>query len=116
MKPYGFMISICIIIFQMTVTILSGLAFIPWLLSNNPIGPAVRFLNEKIYMIALLRTSNVHSGIDQLCNAPSFQIWQNLDLVLKIGESVLTMSEEAGHIVLDKAKMVKPLVNGRRYY
>lgn len=85
-------------------------------MSESPIGPAVRILTEKVYMIALIKTSSVQVGIDQLCNAPTHQIWQNLDIVLKVGESVQTVHEETGHIVLDKYKMVKPLKNGRKYY
>lgn len=116
MKPYGYSISVFILGFQIIVTMISGLAFIPWMLSSNPILPAMRFMKEKIYMIALIKTCKVNFGGDQLCNAPSFQIWQSLDLVLKIGESVQTINDEAGHITLDKPKMVKALVNGRRYY
>ena len=87
----------------------------PWLISNVPAGPAIRALNESIYFTTLLADSNLGDNLKGLCNAPTHAIWQSLDVIVRIGESIMTQDEAVGHITMDKPKVVRPLINARRY-
>ena len=91
------------------------LAYVPWIVTNVPLSPSIRAMKENIYFTTLLADSNMGDNLKGLCNAPTHQIWQSLDIVVRIGESIMTQDEEVGHITLDKPKVVRPLVNARRY-
>ena len=90
-------------------------AYIPWLFSSVPAGPAIRAMNESIYFTALLADSNLSDNLKGLCNAPTHAVWQSLDIIVRIGESIMTQDEAVGHITMDKPKVVRPMVNARRY-
>ncbi|KAJ3230908.1 hypothetical protein HDU81_004141 [Chytriomyces hyalinus] len=97
-------------------TLLSAVSFSVWFMSAHPIGPAVRAMQESIYMVALLGSSgHVGTGLPQLCNAESYAIWQKLDVRCRIGESLNSGEDEIGKIVVDKPALVRPLKNGKRY-
>ncbi|KAI8839608.1 hypothetical protein BC829DRAFT_492793 [Chytridium lagenaria] len=64
-----------------------------WLTMKRPITPAMR----------------------GTANAQEHVLWQNLDVVVKIGESVDTIGEVVGKIRMDSVKMVRDLINGREY-
>ena len=72
-------------------------------------------MSESIYFTALLADSNLSDNLKGLCNAPTHAVWQSLDIVVRIGESIMTQDEEIGHITMDKPKVVRPMVNARRY-
>ena len=91
------------------------LAYIPWMLNSSPAGPAIRAVKESIYFTTLLSDSNLGDNIRGLCNAQTFSIWQALDVRVRVGEHVESIDEDVGHITMDKPKMVRPLVNGRKY-
>jgi hypothetical protein len=101
--------------FQLLVCLLSILGFVPWFLSENPIGPGVRLLKENIYFVNVVNKSALFRIFSELCNAPSPTLWQSLDIVVRIGESFSTKNEEVGNIILDKPKMVKAFANAKRY-
>jgi hypothetical protein len=58
----------------------------------------------------------MNNGFHELCNAQTHMIWQALDVIVRIGESIQTVSEEVGHVAMDKPKLVRNLVNGKKYY
>jgi hypothetical protein len=113
---YGLQGAYAILSIQLIFSILALSAFVPWILNSAPAGPGIRAVREGPYFTTLLADSNFSDNIRGLCNAPTFAIWQGLDVRVRVGEAVETMDDEVGHIVMDKAKMVRQLVNGRKYY
>jgi hypothetical protein len=114
MVDYGVAVSLFILISQLILSLCSMLAFLPWLLSHEPIGPAVRMIRENVYFLTLLNGTTAVGGFDELSNAPSYTIWQNMDVVLRVGESANTLEETIGHITMDKPKTVRSMANGRK--
>jgi hypothetical protein len=112
---YGIQSGLALLIIQQILCTLSAFAFIPWLINSSPATPAIRAVKENAYFTTLLADSNFSENIRGLCNAPTFAIWQALDATVKVGESVESMEEDVGHIVMEKPKLVRPLVNGRKY-
>jgi hypothetical protein len=43
---------------QISMSVLSLICFIPWLVSKDPIGPAVRLANEKTYLTVMLTSQS----------------------------------------------------------
>jgi hypothetical protein len=113
---YSVIVGVSILAFQLLVTIVSLFAFVPWFLSEHPVGPGVRAMREDIYFTTLLNSSALNNGFHELCNAQTHMIWQVLDVIVRIGESIHTVSEEVGHIAMDKPKLIRNLVNGKKYY
>ncbi|KAI9336381.1 hypothetical protein BDR26DRAFT_897118 [Obelidium mucronatum] len=114
--PSGYSTLVVLLAIQMIVSFLSMLTFGVWLLAPFPIGPAVRATQEPIYLITLLQSScNVGIGLNDLCNAETYAIWQKLDVRCRIGESIATMEEDVGKIVMDKPSLVRKLKNGKKY-
>ena len=109
-------IGIFVYAFQLFVSVVSFVAFVPWLISTHPMGPGIRVLKDKSYFMTLMNSSTSISGLHELANAQTHMIWQALDLVLRVGESIQTTSEEVGHIAVEKPKLVREMVNGKRYY
>jgi hypothetical protein len=116
MSEYSVIAGVFLLAFQLVVTVISFMLFVPWFLCADPIGPAVRALRENIYFTTLLNSSAVNNGFHELCNAQTHMIWQSLDVVVRIGESIQTVSEEVGHVAMDKPKLIRKLVNGKKYY
>lgn len=92
-----------------------ALTFIPWLLSVAPVVPAIRAVKESAYFTTQLPYSTFGDNLHGLCNASTFATWQSLDIIVQIGESVETTTDRNGYITMDKKKLVRPLVNGRKY-
>ncbi|KAI8854155.1 hypothetical protein BC829DRAFT_380431 [Chytridium lagenaria] len=87
-----------------------------WLWLKRPITPALRALKEPTYFMTLLADSPFSANLAGTANAPAYVFWQALDLIVKIGESVDTLSEPIGHLRMERAKFVRPLSNGKAYY
>ena len=115
MTDYGAQSASWAVGIQIFCTILATLAFVPWLLSDIPAGPAIRAMKECIYFATLLSDSNLADNLKGQSNSATHQLWQSLDIIVRIGESIMTQDEEIGHITMDKAKVVRPMSNGRRY-
>ncbi|ORY38823.1 hypothetical protein BCR33DRAFT_720495 [Rhizoclosmatium globosum] len=116
LRSSGFVVSSVLLSIQMAIAICSMLVFSVWFLSKSPIGPAVRATQEPIYLITLLASSNnVGLGLNDLCNAETYAIWQRLDVKCRIGESISTLDQETGKIIVDKPSLVRTLENGRKY-
>ena len=115
MQDYGYKAALSALIIQLVFNAVSIAAFIPWIFCKSPAGPAIRAMNESIYFTTLLADSNLSDNLKGLCNAPTYAIWQALDVSVRIGESIMTQDDAVGHITMDKPKVVRPLVNARRY-
>jgi len=115
MQSYGVTAAVVALVLQLIASFFSLFMFVPWLMSDCPSGPAIRAVKDNIYFTTLLADSNFSDHIRGLCNAPSYAIWQGLDIVVRVGESIESVEEEVGHITMDKPKLVRPMVNGRKY-
>jgi len=115
LEYYGVAAAYIALVFQLVASLCSVAAFVPWMLSDKPAGPAIRAVKESIYFTTLLADSNFSDHIRGLCNAPSYAIWQGLDVIVRVGEAVDSVDDEVGHITMDKPKLVRPMTNGRKY-
>jgi hypothetical protein len=112
---YGYQCAVAALTIQLIFSLVSFIAFLPWLANQAPVGPAMRAVKDFIYFTTLLGDSNYSDNIRNLCNAQTFAIWQGLDVIVRVGEAVDTQDEDMGRITMDKTKLVRPLVNGRKY-
>jgi hypothetical protein len=103
MNSYGVIVSLVILSIQLIASVLAAAAFIPWFLQETPIGPGVRLIKENIYFMTVVNSSGYIQGFQELCNAPTHTIWQILDQVVRIGESLSTRADVVGHIILVSA-------------
>ncbi|KAJ3098510.1 hypothetical protein HDU97_003966 [Phlyctochytrium planicorne] len=116
MKGWGYATLFISAVIQLIFSFLAlGLAM-HWLWNKHPITPALRALRDPTYFMTLLADSPFCVNLVGTANAPPYVFWQSLDLIVKIGESVDTLSEPIGHIKMERAKLVRSLANGRLYY
>ncbi|TPX34475.1 hypothetical protein SmJEL517_g02827 [Synchytrium microbalum] len=115
LTSYGVRMAYCMFAIQLLLCLCCVVAFVPWLLSSSPISPGVRAVRDEAYFMTLLSGAGLLSGFGLFGNSPTYTIWQNLDVVARIGESMQTIEDEVGKISLDKVKLVRPLKNGRKY-
>ncbi|KAJ3094668.1 hypothetical protein HK100_006065 [Physocladia obscura] len=113
----GYYVTMVMLAIQWTISICSVGAFVLWFFTLHPIGPAVRATQESVYLMTLL-TSSPHLGIglNDLCNAETYAIWHKLDVVCRIGESLDTLENDIGKIVVDRPQMVRGIQNGKKYF
>ncbi|KAJ3224580.1 hypothetical protein HDU81_008460 [Chytriomyces hyalinus] len=100
---------------QLALSLLALLLSSVWFISPVPLGPAIRIVTEPIYFIALLSESPFNINLNGTANAQGHVMWQQLDLIARIGESLDTLGEPIGRIRLDRPRMVKNLKNARFY-
>ncbi|KAI9351331.1 hypothetical protein BDR26DRAFT_797953 [Obelidium mucronatum] len=86
-----------------------------WFFSPVPLGPAIKVVTHPMYFISLLCESPFWINLQGTANAQNHVMWQNLDHITRIGESLDTLGEPIGRIKLERPRMVKNLVNGRIY-
>ncbi|KAI8844110.1 hypothetical protein BJ741DRAFT_527874 [Chytriomyces cf. hyalinus JEL632] len=100
---------------QLALSLLALLLSSVWFMSPVPLGPAIRIVTEPVYFIALLSESPFGINLIGTANAQGHVMWQQLDLIARIGESLDTLGETIGRIRLDRPRMVKNLKNARFY-
>ncbi|TPX71570.1 hypothetical protein CcCBS67573_g06165 [Chytriomyces confervae] len=100
---------------QLALSLLALLLSSVWFISPVPLGPAIRIVTEPVYFIALLSESPFGINLSGTANAQGHVMWQQLDLIARIGESLDTLGEPIGRIRLDRPRMVKNLKNARFY-
>ncbi|KAI9356213.1 hypothetical protein DFJ73DRAFT_623214 [Zopfochytrium polystomum] len=115
MGKEGLIVAMGLLGAQLLVALMAAAAFILWFTSPNPIGPAVRATTEYIYLLTLLAPTQMTVGLGELGNAETYSIWQELDVIVRIGESIHTLDNQVGQLVIDKPSMVRPIQNGRKY-
>lgn len=114
-NEFGFKFGTAFFVIQLFICLLGLLAHLPWLISRNPIGPAARIHLDNAYFATLMSSSSQCQDIVEMCNSESFEIWQALDRVVRVGESLNSYEDDIGQIVLEKPKVVRSFRNGRRY-
>ncbi|KAJ3217620.1 hypothetical protein HDU67_007562 [Dinochytrium kinnereticum] len=100
---------------QTGMSVIALLLSLLWLFRSSPILPALQAIRNPSFFMTLLGDSPFGINLQGTGNAPRHVIWQNLDLVVKIGENVETLDENVGRIKMERAKLVRALKNGRIY-
>ncbi|KAI9356228.1 hypothetical protein DFJ73DRAFT_641146 [Zopfochytrium polystomum] len=114
-RKEGMICAMLILAVQVVVSAFSVAMFGLWLASPDPIGPAVRATREFVYFMALFSSSTLACNMCELGNGASYAIWQELDVVARIGEALHSLDMPVGQLVVDKPSMVRALKNGRKY-
>lgn len=115
LADYGVKTALVFSVLQLAISIFAGLCYLPWFLTEAPIGPAIRLITDSVYFTTLVHSSTLYNS-ETLCNAQPYVIWQALDIVVRIGETFRSRDEEiVGHITMDRPKFIAALTNGRKY-
>ncbi|KAJ3203395.1 hypothetical protein HDU82_006622, partial [Entophlyctis luteolus] len=88
--------SISIYIAASIQIILSTIALVAcavWYFSATPLGPAVRVIKQPTYFMSVLCESPFAINLNGTGNAQAHVIWQAIDVVVRIGESLETIEE-----------------------
>jgi hypothetical protein len=113
----GFVAGLIFCVGQLLLNLISLLGFLPWMLSKNPISPAVRLVTDQNYftvMISKLDSSHIINTIKPNCDKD--YIWPRMDCILRLGEKISTKEDpDQGDITLDRPKFVYHLENGKVY-
>ncbi|KAJ1569151.1 hypothetical protein HK405_009222 [Cladochytrium tenue] len=115
MQHEGVTCAVILLAAQLAVSLVSVLSYGLWFGSESPIGPAVRATRDYVYFLTLFSSSELACALCELGNAESYAIWQELDVVARIGEGIHSLLNTVGQIVIDKPNLVRALQNGRRY-
>ena len=113
----GFYMGLAFSIFEFCMTLFSIALAIPWLLSANPISPAVRLVRDQTYFNIMVG-KNSTAAILRERNSISTRIdvWSKMDVIIRVGESKKTIHDtDEGKLVIDKSKLVSPLSFTKRY-
>lgn len=117
-KDYAFLPGLIWIIFQLIVNMVAFAGYVPWLINHHPILPAIQICQDQI-ILSLLSAKNAvittrMKGLTS--NFDSNIAWPKMDIVLRIGESILTAEDpERGVILMDKPKMVTDMSYDKVY-
>ncbi|KAJ2999347.1 hypothetical protein HDV02_003128 [Globomyces sp. JEL0801] len=86
-----------------------------WFRSDSLIYPALQFCqNQNYFMLKLIGHPTV---VDQIHSEIStHEIWTHFDKVGRVGETVETITEDKGMIILGKPSLVQSLKKNRLYY
>ncbi|KAJ1549046.1 hypothetical protein HK405_010718 [Cladochytrium tenue] len=115
MRYEGVTCAVILLAAQLAVSLVSVLSYGLWFASESPIGPAVRATRDFVYFLTLFSSSELACALCELGNAESYAIWQELDVVARIGEGIHSLDNLVGQIVIDKPNLVRALQNGRKY-
>jgi hypothetical protein len=117
-EDWGFALGLFWVIFQLTLNMLAFAAYIPWLMNPYPILPAIQAAQDHI-IFSLLSSKNAVTSSrmkGMSSNIDGALMWPKLDIVLRVGESVLTAEDpERGVVLLDKPKMVTDMSYDKTY-
>ncbi|KAJ3238598.1 hypothetical protein HDU81_007518 [Chytriomyces hyalinus] len=100
---------------QFTISLLALSLASVWLLSASPFGPVLRIVTRPMYFVAVLSDSPFWNVLIGTGNAQKHVLWQQLDVIVRMGEALETVGESIGRIRMERPKLVKPLENGRMY-
>jgi hypothetical protein len=89
-------------IIQLLFTLFSLVVAMSWVIETTPLGPAMRILKDPTYFMALLAESPFAILLTGASNAQRFVIWQALDTVVRIGETLEPLDEHVGKIKMDR--------------
>ncbi|KAJ3308748.1 hypothetical protein HDU76_003827, partial [Blyttiomyces sp. JEL0837] len=101
--------------FQLFTSLLSLAFATTWLFLNKPILPAMRVVEDPSFFMALLTDSPFTFNLIGTAYAPKHVIWQSLDTVVRVGESVDSLELPVGRVKIERPRLVRPFTNGRMY-
>ena len=112
LADYGFYFGIIWVCIQLFINFLVFAAYIPWMMSHDPLLPGILICQEHVIFSLVASKSEVAKA--RIKSIPSnlepALIWPRLDAILRIGESVISVEDpERGLIALDKPRLVGPL-------
>ena len=111
-----FWVAVFCLCIQLAISLIAVIAFLPWILSERPVGPGVRLIRDKSYCITVITQSSLLDDAVDLSNAPSASVWQLLDVDVRLGESLNTVGDpDYGTMILDVPRRVLPFKNGKNY-
>jgi hypothetical protein len=107
----GLINGIIFLSIQMIMIILSFVGFLPWVIAQFPISPALRFVNDKSFFTVMMSKPSVSRYINDITpNVEKDYMWPKMDIVLRVGESVATKNDpNEGALTIDKPKAVANL-------
>ena len=118
LSNYGFICGIVWVVIQILLNLLVFIAYIPWIISHDPLLPAILICQDHV-IFSLLATKNESTrakikGISS--NIEADMVWPRMDVILRVGESVMSAEDpERGMIVLDKPRMVTSMSYVKTY-
>ena len=59
LEPYGFISGMIFIAFELFIGVFSSVLYIPWFMSEHPIGPAIRLVQERSYFNKVIVKNSV---------------------------------------------------------
>jgi hypothetical protein len=87
---------------QLLFSFMSLFVAMIWLIHPIPLGPAIRIIKDPTYFMALLAESSFSVLLHGASNAQRFVIWQALDTVVRIGETLEPLDDSVGKIKMDR--------------
>ncbi|KAI8895887.1 hypothetical protein BC833DRAFT_542016 [Globomyces pollinis-pini] len=111
----GGIIGLWFVLSQLLVTLISFLFFLPWFISDKPMGPAIKLAEDQNYFMIFLGSNpgvvgGVYSTMDLV------DIWSKFDKTVRVGESISTQDDpDCGIIAMDRPKLVVPFSKTKLY-
>merc|ERR1719354_312331 len=94
LEPYGYISGMIFIAFELAVGLFSSILYIPWFLSENPIGPAIRLVQERSFFNKVVVKNSVANILrERPCLDTRIDIWSRLDVRLRMGEAIVTVQD-----------------------
>ncbi|KAJ3239908.1 hypothetical protein HDU78_002566 [Chytriomyces hyalinus] len=100
---------------QIFLSLISLIVASYWYFSDVPLGPAIRVITQPTYFMSVFCESPFSVMLVGTGNAQVHVLWQAVDVVVRIGESLETMDEPIGRIKMERPKLVQAMTNGRMY-
>ena len=87
---------------QLVMSLFSLCLACTWFFSKTPLLPAMRMMRDPTYFMTLICDSPFTVFLVGTNNAPKHVIWQALDQIARIGETIDTLQDQIGHIKLER--------------
>jgi hypothetical protein len=87
---------------QLVVSIMALMLASTWYFCKSPISPAIRIIRDPTYFTTMLTDSPFNIYLQGANNAQNHVIWQALDTVVRVGESLEPLDEFVGQIKLER--------------
>ncbi|KAI8895786.1 hypothetical protein BC833DRAFT_599982 [Globomyces pollinis-pini] len=115
LSKYWFYLCLVFCLGEFLILFISIYWISQWFRSDSLIYPALQFCqNQNYFMLKLIGHPTV---VDQIHSEIStHEIWTHFDKVGRVGETVETITEDKGMIILGKPSLVQSLKKNRLYY
>ncbi|KAJ3308810.1 hypothetical protein HDU76_003807, partial [Blyttiomyces sp. JEL0837] len=86
---------------QLALSFMALVLSMIWYIHPSPLTPAIRVIRDPTYFMSVLCDSSFGVFLNGTCNAQRHVIWQALDTVVRIGETLEALDENVGKIKMD---------------